>query len=143
MVCRKARAERQRASHCASCDCTTLFSRIGRDAPRDTLLAGRFRKSLIVPRAIPSPTPAKPQEYNWLLLKRYSSPSSRRSAGLSREVEKRCGTNRSFTTYSLLAVPRRPIVCQMSFICTLDFGNSMVRTLPVPATGMCAPSHFA
>ena len=46
--------------------------------------AGR-RNASIVARAMPSPTPPKPQEYSWLLVKRYSSPSSRRSAGSSRD----------------------------------------------------------
>ena len=40
----------------------------------------------MVPRAMPSPTPPKPHEYNWLLVKRYSGPSSRRSSGPSRAI---------------------------------------------------------
>src|ERR1700733_3534415 len=58
-------------------------------------------------------------------------------------MDRSAGTNRSLTTYSLLAVPRRPTVCQMSPILMLDLGNSIVRVSFRPATFICAPSQVA
>jgi hypothetical protein len=66
---RKARAERNRASPCASCDCMTWFSHSRCLVPRGIFLVASSVKSAIMPRAMPSATAATPAAYKLLLLK--------------------------------------------------------------------------
>jgi hypothetical protein len=54
-----------------------------------------------------------------------------------------CGMNRLSTEYSLLAVPRSPNVCQISWNVALDLGYRKVFVSLVPATRRCAPSQVA
>src|SRR6516165_6545172 len=65
---RKARAERSRASDCATCDCTTLLSRKV-DLPRNgTLSRASSINASSALRATPIATPANPEAYSCRLL---------------------------------------------------------------------------